>query len=130
MGYLNAQPHALALFQVLLAHDISISTVVIGEVYQGIYDGYDPIQDAKDFERLLAEFAVIPFDIDVARTFGRIRGAARKLIPKPGDSDIMIAATAIHHDLILVTRNTRDFSQIADLKQFDWSTVAGLPPGT
>jgi predicted nucleic acid-binding protein len=73
---------------------------------------------------------VLDFDIETAKTYGRIRGAARKLNPKPGEPDIMIAATAIHHDLVLVTRNARHFGKIAGLKLFDWSTVPGNPSGT
>ena len=130
IDYLKAQPHTIELFRTLLTDDISISTVVVGEGYQGIYDGDDPVQAAKDVERLFSEFTVVPFDIDTAKTFGRIRGAALKLVPKPGDSDIMVAATAIQHDLILVTRNARHFGRIAGLKLFDWNTVPGNPSGT
>jgi tRNA(fMet)-specific endonuclease VapC len=34
--------------------------------------------------------------------------------------DLMIAATAITHDLILVTHNTKDFENIPDLQMVDW----------
>jgi toxin FitB len=35
---------------------------------------------------------------------------------KMGLGDSIVAATAIEHDLTLVTRNTKDFTWIADLK--------------
>jgi toxin FitB len=56
--------------------------------------------------RVLPRFAgrIIPIDIDVA-----LRCAALHVPdPKP-DRDAYIAATALVHDLIVVTRNVRDF---------------------
>ena len=49
------------------------------------------------------------------RRFARLRGELRQrglLIPDP---DILIAATALTHNLTLVTRNRRHFERIPDL---------------
>jgi predicted nucleic acid-binding protein len=35
-----------------------------------------------------------------------------------GDPDLLIAATAVRRDLILITRNTRHFERIPDLKLY------------
>lgn len=37
-----------------------------------------------------------------------------------GPNDLLIAATARAHDLVLVTHNTREFSRIAGLRIEDW----------
>ena len=43
----------------------------------------------------------------------------------PPAADAQIAAVAIHHDLTLVTRNTKDFQRLA-VKLFDpWDSGAG-----
>ena len=48
---------------------------------------------------------VLPVDVDVAMTAGRLH------VPDPRDyRDAFIAATAICHDLTVVTRNIRDFA--------------------
>jgi tRNA(fMet)-specific endonuclease VapC len=39
-----------------------------------------------------------------------------------GGNDLLIAATAIAHGLILVTHNTREFGRVAGLKIEDWET--------
>jgi predicted nucleic acid-binding protein len=41
--------------------------------------------------------------------------------PAPG-MDLMIAATALVHNLTLVTHNTRDYANIPDLRLIDWLT--------
>ncbi len=42
-----------------------------------------------------------------------------QLIP---DADILIAATAMHHGLVLATNNQRDFGRIAGLQLDNWLT--------
>ena len=49
-----------------------------------------------------------------ARTRVELRRAGR-LIP---DLDLLIAATAIHHDLTLLTRNVRHFGRIPELQLY------------
>jgi len=42
--------------------------------------------------------------------------------PRPiGPNDLLIAATALAHDLILITHNLREFSRVAGLKLEDGS---------
>lgn len=49
--------------------------------------------------------SILPFDLDAAQIWGRLR------VPHPENSlDKQIAATALLHDLIVVTRNVDDFS--------------------
>jgi predicted nucleic acid-binding protein len=49
------------------------------------------------------------------RRFALIRGNLRNRGELIGDPDIMIAATGLHHNLTLVTRNVRHFERIAGL---------------
>lgn len=43
--------------------------------------------------------------------FARIRGDLRRKGQLISDPNILIAATAIHHDLILLPRNVKDFQR-------------------
>lgn len=44
------------------------------------------------------------------------------------DADLLIAATALHHNLTLVTHNTRHFSRIQGLTLADWTQDADDGP--
>lgn len=55
------------------------------------------------------ERRIIPVDEPVALSWGDLMGRAKRSGRGLSSMDGLIAATAIAHDLILATRNTRDF---------------------
>lgn len=63
-------------------------------------------------QRAEHEFDAIPFDADAARTYGRVVAAvvAAGRTPRRRVADLMIASTAIVHDLPLFTTNPDDFA--------------------
>jgi len=60
--------------------------------------------EEETVQRLLEPFEEVPVDRPVAERAGRLRRAGGLRTP-----DALIAATALEHHLVLVTRNTRDF---------------------
>lgn len=92
-----------------------ISILSIAEYDKGIHNLPDGNPDRYRFEtsrdRLLERFAerLLSVDDDVVRLWGAISGRVkRKTGHPPGVIDTLLAATAIRHDLYLVTRNVRD----------------------
>ena len=57
---------------------------------------------------------VVPFDAACEAKFQELRALRRR-------TDLRIAATAIVNDLILVTRNQKDYAQLPGLRFEDWS---------
>jgi predicted nucleic acid-binding protein len=95
-----------------------MSLMTYGEVYDGIYRSHNPLGQEAAFTRVLGWIAVLGLDEEVMREFARIRGALRLVGQPIGDADVLIAATAIHHDLVLVTHNVRHYERIPDLKLY------------
>jgi len=54
----------------------------------------------------------------ILKRFAQLRGQLRQSGNIIGDFDILIAATALHYDLTLLTQNRRHFSRIPDLKLY------------
>lgn len=90
-----------------------LSVVTVGELRQGVerlrYRG--DTSQAKRLERWLLQVSrtysesILPFDEETAHIWGRLR------VPHPENPlDKQIAATALIHDLTVVTRNTAHFA--------------------
>lgn len=65
-------------------------------------------------ETWLTARPVIPYDTEVARTWGRLAaGAQRRGRPRP-QNDTWIAACCVHHGVPLLTLNDRDFRDFSE----------------
>ena len=62
----------------------------------------------------------MPFDDRCAEEYGLIRADLDHAGTPIGPNDLLIAATARAHDLVLVTHNTREFSRVSGLQIDDW----------
>jgi tRNA(fMet)-specific endonuclease VapC len=116
--YLKGRADAVALLIRLRTDGLAISLVTFGEIYDGIYGGYDPAAAERLFRQFLRRVTVLTLDRTIMRRFARLRGELRRrgqLIPDP---DLLIAATALHHDLTLVTGNRRHFERVPDLRLY------------
>lgn len=100
-------------------HPLFISVITVGEIRRGIENlrhkqdkpGADKLE--KWLGSVVSEYAqqILPFDLDMAQVWGSL------LVPNPQHSDDKkIAATALIHDLTLVTRNVDDFRPVTELR--------------
>jgi predicted nucleic acid-binding protein len=100
-----------------------ISVVTRVELGGGIYA--NPARAEKRrraVDVLLRDFAVIDLTSEVAAAYGSIveqAGFSRRKV-----ADRMIAATALVHDLPLVTLNGRDFRDVPGLELIEWERGA------
>ncbi len=69
---------------------------------------------------LMLEIPVLDFDEDSALKASHIRAHLRQQGTPIGPYDLLIAATALTHDLVLVTSNTKEFERIEGLTTEDW----------
>jgi tRNA(fMet)-specific endonuclease VapC len=67
--------------------------------------------------RFLHDMQLLDFDMACERKFNELRRQKIRI----GTRDLRIAATALVHDLTLVTRNHKDFSRVPALRIEDWS---------
>jgi tRNA(fMet)-specific endonuclease VapC len=65
-------------------------------------------------------FISLPFDDTCAEHCGIVRNDLSRAGTPIGPNDLMIAATAIANDLILVTHNIEEFSRVMALRLEDW----------
>lgn len=116
IDYLRGQRSAIELVGSLSPHRPAISVITFAEVYEGIYFGSDPEHFERAFLRFLDVAEVFGITMDVARRWAMLKGNLRRVGQLIPHEDLFIAATALHHDLTLVTRNRRHFERIPDLR--------------
>jgi predicted nucleic acid-binding protein len=93
------------------------SAVTIGELFKGAYRSTARERHLKNIEeRVLPAVTTLPYDGAVARVLGKIRAHLEQSGNILPDADLQIAATALYHDLELVTGNLRHFERIPDLR--------------
>ena len=71
-------------------------------------------------ETVLQELPILPFTLDIARVHSRLWADLLARGEIIGAHDLMIAATALSHDLTLVSGDRRHFSKITDLSLVLW----------
>lgn len=95
------------------AEALFVSVLTLGELRKGI----EKLTDKKRKEKLRLwlehelsawfEGRVLPIDLAVAERWGRLLAEVGRPVPT---IDSLLAATALHYELRLVTRNARDFN--------------------
>jgi predicted nucleic acid-binding protein len=75
----------------------------------------------KEYESILkGRLRVFPVDAAVAASFASMKATARRRGRLVSDFDLLIAATAKAHGLVLATLNTRHFAGIDGLAVENW----------
>ena len=93
------------------------SAVTVGELFKGAFRSAAKERHLINIEeRVLPAVTILPFDLSTARVFGMIRAELEMTGNILPDADLQIAATAIYHDLELVTGNIRHFQRIPNLR--------------
>lgn len=110
----KANAGARAFFHNAVREDAAlfVSVITIGELRRGVErirhrgDRAQADRFERWLERVVNDYAdrLLPFDADTAQVWGRLR------VPNPENPiDKQIAATALIHDLAVVTRNTAHY---------------------
>ena len=95
------------------ASTLYLSVLTLGELRKGVEGMADASRRTALLDWLEAELPIfftgriLPIDVQVADRWGRLVAAAGRPVPA---IDSLLAATAAHHGLSLVTRNVRDFA--------------------
>ena len=100
--------------------EIFTSEVSIAELTYGALHSQNVEKHLREPEMIRKNFQVLPIVNDWARDYAESRHALTSKGIIIGDMDILIAVTARHHGLTLVTHNTKHFSKIPGIKCVDW----------
>jgi predicted nucleic acid-binding protein len=119
IDFLQGDPAAKAYFSALPADEkAAIGIITYIELYTGVSTSVDPPAAEQPLLAFLGLVEILELSMSVARRCAEIRAdllrRGRRIRARA--FDLVIAATALDAGLILVTRNTADYQDIAGLQ--------------
>lgn len=99
---------------------LTISTVVLAELYYGAARHPKGIAIRRDIDDFTSRLSVLQWDEAAADHYGAIRAALEKDGTPIGAMDMMIAAHARSQAATLVSNNTRHFEKVPGLLIANW----------
>ena len=95
---------------------IAMSMVTLAELSVGLHRTNDPLRARADMQELTTRFTLLDVDGETCEVFGQLKADLQRRGEAIGNFDTMIAATALQHDLTLLTNNARHFDRVRGLR--------------
>ncbi len=101
---------------------LQISVLTLAELYSWIYIADEPARSRREegLLSMLSDLAVVNLDDEIARRCGLVRADLKRQGLRVATVDLLIACTALEHDLTMVTHNVRHFQTVPGLRIEDW----------
>lgn len=97
--------------EILRGRLLSVSFATVGELFYGAAKGRWGPRRVERLTATLRPYIVLPGTYEVATTFGSILAAFRDQVE---ERDMWVAATAIVHEMPIVTNNLRHFRPMSE----------------
>ena len=96
-----------------------ISEITIAELYFGVAKAENKKRKLEDIKRVQQMFKVIPA-YSSFKEYGEIRHSLEHTGLRVDQFDMLIGATAIHHQMTLVTSNLKHFERMPGIEIESW----------
>jgi tRNA(fMet)-specific endonuclease VapC len=100
--------------------ELFLSSVVKAELLFGARNSSRVDANLSLLEEFFSQFESLPFDDEAAQYYGVTRALLSKAGTPIGANDLLIASTALRHDLTMATRNRREFARVPGLRWEKW----------
>ena len=103
---------------------IAISTITLAELEYGITRSRYPDRNRVALLEFLLPFTILDFDQAASAEYGHIRSLLESEGKSIGPMDLLLAAQARSHSLVLVTNNEKEFKRVEGLRFENWTKVS------
>ena len=100
---------------------IKIPSMVKAELIYGAEKSHQKENNRDKIHKFLLPFEVIGFNEKAAEVYAGVRNKLEQAGTPLGPNDMVIAATALAGDGVLITHNLKEFTRIPELKVEDWT---------
>lgn len=100
---------------------IKISAVTLMELYYGAYKSKRVASNLAKIKTIENTLEIISISRELVEIFGILKSNLKKAGKPLDDFDLILASTAMTHNLTIVTNNEKHFRRIDGLKIENWS---------
>jgi len=100
--------------------DVAISAITLAELLYGAYNSANIDKNLSRIKVFEDAVSVLSLDRECLEQFAKIKSKLKARGEILDDFDILIGATAIKNDCIIVTNNTKHFERIEGIKVENW----------
>ncbi len=101
--------------------DVALSVMSVAELrYGALLRSCAPTAKIAELEVFLSAFNLLAFDEESAEHYATVRHALALSGTLIGERDLVIAATALAHGLVVATGNVREFRRVPGLGVEEW----------
>jgi len=118
--YMKGKFNLEARFEKLTSDDCYISEITLAELKFGIENSERPEKNRLALDNFLTGVQILPIfhSLDL---FAKEKARLRKIGISIDDFDLLIGATSITQNLVMVTNNTNHFEKINGIELEDWT---------
>lgn len=102
--------------------NVCVSIITVAELYYGSAKSQSPQKSRQKQQEFLQPIQTVLFDEQAAVLYGEVRSHLSRQGTPIGANDLLIASTALAHQLTLITHNVREFERVPGLSLEDWET--------
>lgn len=122
--FIKGEPGTLLKFKQTSPTDIAVSSIAVMELRYGLMLNPQRTQKiAPAIASILTSVTILPLEKAQAEQAAQIRATLKSQGQPIGAYDVLIAATAFQHNLIMVTANQKEFNRVSDLQTENWRQV-------
>ncbi len=108
-------------FDTLKMDQFCLSIITYAEFIYGIQRSANPEKHQSVVDQFITHVDVLSWDRSAAEHYGQIRADLEAQGNTIGNMDMMIAAHARSHGMVLVTNNEKHFQRVSDLNIENWT---------
>ncbi|WP_414530786.1 type II toxin-antitoxin system VapC family toxin [Nodularia chucula] len=122
--FVKGEKNTLQRIKLISPAEIFASSLTVMEVKYGLaINPQRAIKIQSIIETLLNSITILPFDSKEAEQAAQIRSFLKQAGSPIGAYDVLIAATAVINNHIVVTSNVREFQRVPNLQIENWRSV-------
>jgi tRNA(fMet)-specific endonuclease VapC len=96
--------------------DIGISLITVAEIYESAFQYANPDAHIHAFRSFVDNFHLLTLNLPIVKKFAEVRSFLRRRGQLISDFDLLLGATALYYDLMVLMYNKKHFERIPDIK--------------